>query len=260
MALSNDDLEDLRYAKMLLENPGLAIKITNVLGYPIEKGFALLPDKFGAVITSATQKSLEVALNTALLTIDKKPEQASWNKIHKIAAAASGGVGGFFGLPALAIELPISTTIMLRSIADIARSEKGILTDPFVKMACIEVFALGGPSRKDDSSETGYFAVRAALARSISEVAEYIMEKGIVDKGAPVILRLITKIAARFGVQVTEKIAAQAVPIIGAAGGAVINTIFMDHFQDMARGHFIVRRLEKEHGAAEVKNEYETLS
>jgi hypothetical protein len=37
--------------------------------------------------------------------------------------ATTGGVGGLFGLPALAIELPISTTIMLRSIADIARSE-----------------------------------------------------------------------------------------------------------------------------------------
>ena len=36
---------------------------------------------------------------------------------------ASGAIGGAFGLASVAVELPISTTIMLRSIADIARSE-----------------------------------------------------------------------------------------------------------------------------------------
>ena len=45
MRLSDDDREALRYAKNLLENPGLAAKITNLIGVPIEKGFELLPDK-----------------------------------------------------------------------------------------------------------------------------------------------------------------------------------------------------------------------
>ena len=260
MSITDTDLEDLTYAVRLLENPGLAAKITNVLGQPIEKGFKLLPENFNSVVTSATEKSLNLALETALMTMDKKPEQTSWNKLHKVAAAASGGVGGFLGLPALAIELPLSTTIILRSIADIARSEQEIITDPFVKMACIEVFAFGGPSSKDDSSESGYFAVRAALAKSVSEAAEYIAEKGLVEKGAPIIVKLIAKIATRFGVQVSEKVAAQAVPIIGAAGGAVINTVFMDHFQEMARGHFIVRRLEKKYDPIEVRKEYEKLT
>ena len=42
---------------------------------------------------------------------------------HKVLAGTSGGIGGAFGLAALPIELPVSTTIILRSIADIARSE-----------------------------------------------------------------------------------------------------------------------------------------
>jgi len=250
----------LESAVNLLENPGLAAKITDIIGQPIEKGFKLLPKNFNAIVTSATEKSLNVALEAALATMDKKPEKTSWNKLHKMAAAASGGVGGFFGLPALAIELPLSTTIMLRSVADIARSEQEVIYDPFVKMACIEVFALGGSSMGDDSSESGYFAVRAALAKSVTEAAEYISKKGVVEKGAPIVVKLISKIAARFGIQVSEKMAAQAVPIIGAAGGAVINTVFMDHFQDMARGHFIVRRLEKKYDPAEVKVEYTKLS
>jgi EcsC family protein len=58
---------------------------------------------------------------------------------------------------------------------------------------------------------------------------------------------------------VSEKTAAQLVPVIGAAGGALINTIFIAHYQDMARGHFMVRRLEKIHGSEPVRIAYENL-
>ncbi len=34
MSLSQDDLNDLRYAKDLLENPSLAAKLTNFIGIP----------------------------------------------------------------------------------------------------------------------------------------------------------------------------------------------------------------------------------
>lgn len=42
-----------------------------------------------------------------------------------------------------------------------------------------------------------------------------------VAEGGPVLVRLIAQIASRFGVVVTQKLSAQAVPIIGALGGAV---------------------------------------
>jgi len=51
-----------------------------------------------------------------------------------------------------------------------------------------------------------------------------------------------------FSIQVSEKAAAQAVPAIGAAGGAIINPLFIDQFQDMTYGHFIIRRLERKYG------------
>ena len=59
--------------------------------------------------------------------------------------------------------------------------------------------------------------------------------------------------------EVAEKIAAQAIPVIGAAGGAIVNTLFIDHFQAMARGHFIVLRLEKRYGLEAVKQAYAAL-
>jgi len=57
------------------------------------------------------------AADAATFTMKNAPGDGSSNIFHKIAVATSGGIGGFFGLPALAIELPISTTIMLRSVA-----------------------------------------------------------------------------------------------------------------------------------------------
>ena len=85
------------------------------------------------------------------------------------------------------------------------------------------------------------------------------MEHGLAEAGAPILVRLITQIGTRFGIVISEKIAATAIPVVGAAGGAVINTIFIDHFQDMARGHFIIRRLERKHGKETIQAEYERL-
>jgi hypothetical protein len=257
--ISESHKKELLVAKSLLENPGLAVKITHFIGTPIEKGLALLPDNWHKNLAKVTEKSLLKASEAAIFTMKDIPGEGSSNHWHKFGAAVSGGVGGFFGLAAIAVELPISTSIMLRSIADIARSEGELITTPETKMACLEVFALGGESDLDDSSESGYFAIRAALAKSVSEAAEFMVKKGITDEAAPVLIKLISKIAEKFGVQVTQKAAAQAVPAIGAAGGAIINTLFIDHFQDMARGHFIIRKLERVYGYDTVKNAYNVL-
>lgn len=260
MSVSDRDREDLRRAKTLLENPGLAVKLTNLIGAPIEKGFELLPAAWSEGVTAATRKALDRALRLAVATLDdRRPTPSSSNTLHKIMVGATGAGAGAFGLAALPIELPIATTVMLRSIADVARSEGEHIKAIQTQLACLEVFALGGRSKGDDAAETGYFAVRAALARAVSEAAQFITERGLVQEGAPVIARLIGQIAARFGIVVSEKAAAQAVPILGAVGGVSINLLFIDHFQDMARGHFVIRRLERAHGPEKVRLEYDRL-
>jgi hypothetical protein len=259
MTLSSKDLNDLKKAKTLLENPGMAAKITGMLGTPIEKGFALLPDEWRARVVELTRTALSKALKAALLTMKDASGEAASNRWHKIAVAATGGLGGFFGLAALAVELPVTTTIMLRSIADVALSEGESIRGSDTKMACLEVFALGGPGTADDAAESGYFAVRTALAQSVSRAAEHVAGKGLAEKGAPAMVRLIVQIAERFSIQVSEKTAAQALPAIGAAGGALINTLFIDHFQNMARGHFIVRRLERQYGQEIVRSTYSRI-
>lgn len=97
------------------------------------------------------------------------------------------------------------------------------------------------------------------MAKAVSDALRHIAEKGIIEKGAPAIVSLIAAVASRFSISVSEKAAAQAIPILGAVGGAIINTMFIDHFQRMARGHFIVRRLERVHGIYEVRRVYQEL-
>lgn len=253
------DLEDLQRAKNLLENPGIAAKVTSLIGTPIEKGLDLLPVGWNKSIGDITQTALLKASSAATFTMKDMPGTAASTLWHKAGVAVSGGVGGFFGLPALAVELPISTTLMLRAIADIARSEGESIAEVEVKLACLEVFALGGASASDDGTESGYYAVRATLAKSLADAAEFLATKTLTDDAAPLFIRFLTKVAGRFSLQITEKAAAQAVPAIGAAGGALINTVFMNHFQDMAKGHFIVRRLERMHGKDRVQAVYQAL-
>ncbi len=261
MALPKSDLAELRRAKALLENPGIAAKLSSLVGSPVERGLKMLPAKVRSGVHRATEAALMKALDVAVTSLGiGTGARPSRDRLHKIAAAASGAAGGALGLAALTWELPISTTLMLRSIADIAAAEGENPRHIETKLACLTVFALGSTrSDRDDAAESGYFAARAALASAVSEAAKHLAEKGLSKGGAPALVRLVSLIGARFGIVVSEKAAAQAVPILGAAGGALINTIFIGHYQDMARGHFIVRRLEKIHGAEPVKLAYEKL-
>ncbi len=259
MRFTEQDIEELQGAKNLLENPGLAARMSDFIGTPIEKGLELLPDSWNKNITEVTQTALMKASEAATFTMKDIPGAESSNLLHTLGAALSGGVGGFFGVAAITVELPISTSIMLRSIADVARSEGESIESIETRLACLQVFALGGKSETDNGAESGYFAVRSALAKSVTEAAGFIARKGVSDKSAPALVKFITKIAERFGVQVTQKAAAQTVPAIGAAGGSIINTLFIGHFQEMARGHFIVRRLERKYGEEKVKALYNSL-
>src|SRR6202008_4109993 len=126
-------------------------------------------------------------------------------------------------------------------------------------LACLVVFALGASAATREVPESDYFAVRDLLARGTVEVADFALVKGVVREGAPAVVRFLTQIASRFGIVVSEKVMAQAVAVVGAVGGAALNLAFAEHFQDLARGHFTVRRLERVYGADAVRAEYDRL-
>ena len=257
--MSEDDLAALRRAVASLEHPGLAARLTNMVGKPIELIGYALPASASQAITAATSKALEMALEVALRSMHQAPRAGS-QLFHKALATVSGAAGGAFGLAALPIELPLSTIIMLRSIAEIARSEGEDLSDPEAALSCVQVFALGGRPGSADASESGYFAVRGMLAKSVTQAARFIVERGVIEEGGPILVRFITQVASRFGVVVTQKLAAQAIPLVGALGGAAVNYAFIEHFQEVARGHFTVRRLERAYGKEAVRKAYERFA
>lgn len=253
--ITAEHMEELRAAKHILENAGFAAKITDLVGTQVEKGIENLPKKWQENIVGISREALEKAADAAIWTINGGAPLPSKDVRHKVAVTATGALGGAFGLVALAVELPISTTIMLRSIADIARSEGEDLGSPKTKLACVEVFAFGGRTDSDDASESGYFMARAALVKVVTEAAEF-LTKGGAKATTPAIVKFVTQVAARFQIQVSEKAAAQSVPAIGALGGALVNYVFMDHFQNMARGHFTVRRLERTYSPELIEAKY----
>ena len=256
--LSSAELDELAFAARCLDGGGFAARLAERLGRSVEAIGRNLPQSLRRLGGRAAERALRAALAVALKTIDHDAPAKAARGAHKAAAAAAGAIGGAFGPVATAVELPVSTAILMRSIAQIAREEGEDTAQPEGALACLEVFALGGEPG-EAAIEGGYFAVRAALARSVAESARFLAGRSLAGEGAPLLARLIAQIAARFGLVAGEKFAAQSVPIVGAIGGAAVNLAFAEHFQTLARGHFIVRRLERRHGPETVQFEYRRL-
>ena len=253
---SKSDLYDLRIAKSKLEKRGLMVQFSDLVGRPTQAVLKRLPKRWNAMIGRATQAALFKGLEFVILTMGDTQPKASSDRLHKVLVTTSGMIGGAAGLTSSLIELPVSTCLVLRSIADIARSEGHDIAQLEVKLSCLEVLALSGKSANDEVPGEGYWAVRGFLGKSVSEAAAYIAEKGLAEEGAPPLAKLIAKIAARFSTVVTEEMAAKAVPVVGAVAGGTINLLFMQHFQAMATGHFIVKRLEAKYGSERVERMY----
>jgi len=267
--MSGMEFVELREAARKLETQSLAMKVADRLGVPVETLLHMLPKGAQKSVGAAVQKALERCLQVAL-RIGRKPDSKAGalykpfrppvqhRRTHIAAAAVSGAVGGFFGLPGMLVELPITTTLMLHSIVEIARAQGEDLSDPANALACLEVFALGpGGKVHAEALESAYYVSRAALAQATREAASFLVRKGAAKEGAPALVSFLSRVAARFGMEVSEKVAAELVPIAGALGGLTLNVMFSRHFQDVAEGHFTVRRLERKYGTEEVRAQYE---
>lgn len=257
--MTEADRAALQTAFKILEKTSFAHRLASMAGRQIGFAGRVLPAALQDAASLAARRALTTALRVAISSLARKPVTDS-SLLHRRLAAASGAVGGAIGLASLPIELPVSTTIMLRSIADIARLEGENLAEPETALACLEVFALGGHADEGNILEGGYLAIRGVLAKSVSEAARYLTRRAVADEAAPVMVRLVAQLAGRFGFVVSQKAAAQAVPLIGALGGAAINLAFTEHFQSLARGHFTIRRLERTYGREIVYNEYARMA
>jgi hypothetical protein len=259
--MSGLEFVELREAARKLETQSLAMKVADRIGVPVETLLHMLPKgaqkSVGAAVQKALERCLQVALGVGSRAGRFRPP-VPHRRTHIAAAAVSGAVGGFFGLPGMLVELPITTTLMLHSIVEIARAQGEDLSDPANALACLEVFALGpGGKVHAEALESAYYVSRAALTQATREATHFLLQKGAAKEGAPALVSFLSRVAARFGMEVSEKVAAELVPIAGALGGLTLNVMFSRHFQDVAEGHFTVRRLERKYGVEEVRVQYE---
>lgn len=255
--LSPLDYVDLRAAVGKLETHSFAMTVASKVGMPVEALMHMLPKNAQAPVSAAVNKALEQCLRIAINFEGSNSPLVRNKHAHTAAVAITGALGGFFGLPGVIVELPITTTVMLHSIVEIARNQGEDLSNAANALACLEVLALGPHGvRGGEVLEGAYYATRTALAQVTREAASYITREGLTKEGAPALVSFLGKIASRFGLEVSEKTAAELVPIAGAVGGLTVNVLFTNYFQRLAEGHFAVRRLERKYGPDLVRQEY----
>lgn len=267
---TDDELKFIADAARFFEDPGAFIKVLNVFGSGIEKAQKLLPVKAQKAVAQSVRFAIERAVLVSAQTISATSDALSFSEagkssgrsgvIHNAGAALVGGVGGFFGFPALPVELPLSTLIILRSIMDTARNYGHDISLAEIRLECVYVFSFGSESPKDDASESSYYASRIALSQVMKNAAAFVVGNSAkdilaaIENGtAPALLTFIAHIAEQFGVRVTKKLLAQTVPVVGAVGGAGINLAFANFFKQAATFHFGLRRLEIDKGYDETR-------
>jgi len=238
-------------AILMADSRGLLMRLTAMFGRRIEALRARISktgDRLGgpawAELTQRAQDAVEDTLwnsyefATAGLTAVPRiprPKRPRRSGTHKLLTAASGVASGFVGLPGVLFDIPFTTTTILRSIAEVARDAGEDITSEDTKRACLEVLAFGGPTSADDETEIGYWATRIGMNHLAVNV-------------------LIKSAAGRFGLVLSEKFLAQAVPLAGAVTGGALNYAFTDYYQTMAQVHFCLRGLDRRTGQpAEVR-------
>jgi hypothetical protein len=253
-----EDLAELQKAVELLENQGFVRLLNNVAGKPTDKALEYVPRRLKNKIDKIVSGAVRQGLHLAVTSLDAKDAGAPKNRVSTLVSSLTGGLSGFFGAGGLAVELPLTTTLILRSIADIARSQGEDLSSVPARLACMEVLALGAPT-EEKQTESTYFLARDGFSAFSGNAAKALSDRGADAARSPEVNSFLGEIGAKFAVVVWERAAASSLPVIGALGGAAANAVFTKYFQDLATGHFIVRKLERAYGEEVVRASYMNL-
>ncbi|WP_299647763.1 EcsC family protein [uncultured Jannaschia sp.] len=222
------EAELLRLAAKMQAASGLGLQLLSVIGSQAENMLDMLPKPVRSGLEKATATALEQSFNAAALSRRGRiGDTSDW--LTRAITFGTGAAGGFGGLPSALAELPVTTTVMLRSIQSIADEHGFDPALPEVRAACLRVFAAAGPLDDDDGTDLSFLTLRLSVT-------------------GPAIQGLIAKVAPRLAIPLGQKLAAQAVPVIGAAAGAATNYVFTSYYQEVARVQFGLMRLAAQTG------------
>lgn len=201
---------------------GLGVTLLNMVGGQAESLLERLPVNVRAGLNGVVERALRLAMQAANGSRRAVPDQKPW--VNTAVTTAMGAVGGLGGLPSALVELPVTTTMLLRTIQGVAAEHGFNPASENIRFDCIQVFAAAGPLATDDGADMGFLSLRLSLSG------------GGVNK-------LIALVAPRLAAVLGQKLAAQAVPVMGAVAGATANYIYTTYYQEIAHVHFGLRRL-----------------
>ncbi|WP_103333310.1 EcsC family protein [Pseudotabrizicola formosa] len=209
---------------------GPVIGLVNRLGGTLERQMAMVPEGYRTQIERVVAQALSAAMTVAGQG-DRLPDTGTRGPL--LAAMASGAAGGAGGLPTALAELPLAVTLILHAIRQAARAEGFDPEDPMVRAECIRVFGAGSPLAEDDGINTSFISARLTLT-------------------GPAVQKVIASVAPKLATALGQKLAAQAIPVIGAVTGAALNAAFLNYYSEIARVRFALLRLSQIHGAEQV--------
>lgn len=209
----------------------VGVQMLNLIGGQTEGLLDRLPAGMRDRMEDGTEQALKLAMDTAHRSRGVVGEKPGW--LTLAVSTAMGAAGGFGGLPTAMAELPLTVTVLLRAMQDVA-AEHGFEPDEeAVQYDCIQVFAAAGPLGNDDGADVAFLSTRMAVSGAAIQA-------------------LIARVAPRLAVVLGQKLAAQTAPVLGAAAGAAINYVYTSYYQEMAHVHFGLRRLaiegDRDHG------------
>ena len=213
-------LDDL--ARRYREAGGLGINVLNLIGGSAEGLLDRLPGPVRQNLETATEKALRQAMRAAHSSRSLVPDQKSW--LNQTVTTAMGAAGGAGGLPSALAELPVTTTLLLRVIQGVAVEHGFDAEAESVQFDCVQVFSAAGPLSGDDGADLAFLATRLTLSGKAMQ-------------------SLIATVAPKLAAVLGQKLAAQAVPVLGAVAGAATNYAYTSYYQQMAHVHFGLRRL-----------------
>jgi hypothetical protein len=208
---------------------GVLMKAITFVGGQVEDGMKLLPVSVRGQVDDVARKALEHSFAVAAKSRGGMGKKIGSDRIHRAMGAVSGAFGGVGGLPTALAELPVATTVIFRAVLHVAEDYGEDPQSIETRMQCLAVFGAGGPGSTEDGVDTAFIGARLGLS-------------------GPAVQGLISKVAPKFAAVMSQKLATQTVPILGAAAGAGTNFAFVDYYVAIAHVHFGLRKLARGHG------------
>lgn len=229
------DREIAELARALRRANGPLMALVTRIGGGVERQMAVLPAPLRGELERLTVQALLAAHGVAGIGGEGE------GRGTLAAAVLTGAAGGAGGILTSLAELPVTITVILRAIRAEAVRAGFDPAEPGIRAACLEVFSAGSPLAADDGINTSLLSARLALT-------------------GPALNKLIATVAPKLAAALGQKLAAQAVPVLGAVSGAALNAAFLRYYREVARIRFHLMRLAVRHGAEVVTLRFQAAS